>query len=127
MDIVKMGILGIVGVLMGIQFKVYKQEYSMYIGFAVCIVMFSYGIGCMGKVMDLIQEWKLLLGDSASYIGILLKVTGITYLSEFCAGICKDAGFSAIAGQLEIAGKLSVLVIGMPIVMALLDMLQGFF
>lgn len=127
MDIIKMGILGIVGVLLGIQFKAYKQEYSIYIGFAVCIVMFSYGIGCMGKVMELVQEWKQLLGDSAAYIGILLKVTGITYLCEFCAGICKDAGFSAIAGQLEIAGKLSVLLIGMPIVMSLLDMLQGFF
>lgn len=40
MSMIKIGILGIIGVLAGIQFKNYKQEYSLYIGFAVCIVIF---------------------------------------------------------------------------------------
>ncbi|MBQ6886628.1 MAG: stage III sporulation AC/AD family protein [Lachnospiraceae bacterium] len=126
MNMMKIGILGIVGALIGIQFKSQKQEYSMYIGFAVCIIIFSYGVQCLESVLNTIFEWKELLGTSASYIGVLIKITGITYICEFCAGICKEAGFSAVAGQIEIAGKLSVLLSGMPILVALIETIQGF-
>lgn len=126
MNMMKIGILGIVGALIGIQFKSQKQEYSMYIGFAVCIVIFSYGVQCLESVLNTIFEWKELLGASASYIGVLIKITGITYICEFCASICKEAGFPAVAGQIEIAGKLSVLLSGMPILLALIETMQGF-
>ena len=126
MNMMKIGILGIVGVLIGIQFKSQKQEYSMYIGFAVCIIIFSYGVQCLESILNTIFEWKELLGNSASYIGVLIKITGITYICEFCSGICKEAGFPAVAGQIEIAGKLSVLLSGMPILLALIETMQGF-
>ncbi len=126
MDMVKIGVLGIVGALLGIQFKSGKQEYSFYIGFAVCIVIFSYGVQCLGTVLDTVFELKKLLGESASYINVLIKIIGITYICEFCAGICKEAGFSAIAGQIEITGKLSVLICGMPILFALIETMQNF-
>ena len=41
-------------------------------------------------------------------------------------GICKDAGYSAIAGQIEVFGKLSVLFAGMPILFAVMEYIQGF-
>lgn len=126
MNMMKIGILGIVGALIGIQFKSGKQEYSMYIGFAVCIIIFSYGVQCLESVLNTVFKWKWLLGNGASYIGVLLKITGITYICEFCASICKEAGFPAVAGQIEIAGKLSVLLSGMPILLALIETMQGF-
>jgi stage III sporulation protein AD len=61
------------------------------------------------------------------YLTTLLKMTGVTYIAEFSAGICKDAGYGALAGQIEIFGKLSILALSMPIVLALLETLQGFF
>ena len=82
MNMIKIGILGIVGALIGIQFKSQKQEYSMYIGFAVCIIIFSYGVQCLESILNTIFEWKELLGNSASYIGVLIKITGITYICE---------------------------------------------
>lgn len=60
------------------------------------------------------------LGDSKGYLGILMKVVGITYLCEFSAGICKDAGFSSVSDQLEILGKLSVLFAGLPILLSVI-------
>lgn len=126
MNMMKIGILGIIGALIGIQFKSGKQEYSMYIGLAVCIVIFSYGVQCLENVLNTLFEWKGLLGNSASYIGVLIKITGITYICEFCSSVCKEAGFSAVAGQIEIAGKLSVLLSGMPILLALIETMKGF-
>ena len=60
------------------------------------------------------------LGDSKGYLGILMKVVGITYLCEFSDGICKDAGFSSVSDQLEILGKLSVLFAGLPILLSVI-------
>ncbi len=60
------------------------------------------------------------------YLATLLKMTGITYLAEFSSGICKDAGYGAIGSQIEIFGKLSILAVSMPIVLALLETMQGF-
>lgn len=126
MNMMKIGILGIVGAMLGIQFKTQKQEYSMYIGFGVCMIIFAYGVQCLESVLNTIVEWKTLLGTGASYIGVLIKITGITYICEFCSSICKEAGFAAIAGQIEIAAKLSVILSGMPILLALIETLQRF-
>lgn len=51
---------------------------------------------------------------------------GIAYVGQFSAGICKDAGYSAIAGQIEIFSKLSILVLSMPVLMALMETILGF-
>ena len=65
------------------------------------------------------------LGDSKNYLGILLKVIGITYICEFSAGICKDAGFSSVSDQIEILGKLSVMFAGLPILFAVVEQIRG--
>ena len=56
----------------------------------------------------------------------MLKMIGITYIAEFSSGICKDAGYQTIAGQIEIFGKLTILTLGMPVLMALLETIREF-
>jgi stage III sporulation protein AD len=65
------------------------------------------------------------LGSAGSYLSILVKVLGITYICEFSAGICKDAGFGAVADQIEILGKLSVIFAGLPVLFAVIEQIQG--
>lgn len=126
MDIVKIGILGVIGVLIALQFKTQKQEYGFYIGFVVCLIIFSYVVSKLGNVWDSIQYLQDYMSADRSYFSILFKVVGITYVCEFCASICKDAGYSAIAGQIEIFGKLSVLLTGMPILLAIIENISAF-
>ena len=66
------------------------------------------------------------LEGSGAYFGILFKVIGITYLCEFCAGLCRDAGYQAIAAQVELFGKVTVLLAGMPVLLSLIDTITGF-
>ena len=56
----------------------------------------------------------------------LIKMVGITYVAEFAAGICRDSGFGAVGTQIQVFGKLSVLAVSMPILLALLETLQVF-
>ena len=66
---------------------------------------------------------SLILNSSidSSYIKIILKVIGISYLVEFGKDICKDAGESAIANKIEVAGKIVVVAISVPVVASLIE------
>ena len=124
MDALKIGMLGIAGVLLAMQFKSQKQEYGLYIGFAICLLIFSQvvlGLSSLFGEMGILGNY---IDANSMYFRILLKVIGITYICEFCSGICKDAGYSSIAGQVEIFGKLSVLAAGMPVLLAIIKSIQ---
>ena len=124
-EIIKIGAFGIVGVLLALQFKSQKPEYSLYIGLALSILIFTYVVGQIEAVMGQLGTPKQYLGESQNYLGILLKVIGITYICEFSAGICKDAGFSSVSDQIEILGKLSVMFAGLPILFAVVEQIRG--
>lgn len=126
MDIVKVGLLGITGVLIAIQLKSHKPEYGVYVGLAVSLVIFGYVLRCMSNVLNQFQALNKYLSTGTGYLGTLLKVVGITYICEFCAGICKDAGYASIAGQIEVLGKLTVMFAGLPIIFAVIEQIQVF-
>lgn len=123
--IIKIGILGVLGVLLALQFKTGKTEYAVCIGVAISLLIFGYSFGLFQKVLSSLLTIRRVLGKGADYMTILLKVTGIAYLCEFCAGICKDAGFSTVADQIEIVGKLSVMLSGLPILLAVIEQIQS--
>lgn len=80
----------------------------------------------MEVLIDGIGKIQSYIKVNQSYIQILIKILGITYVSEFSASLCKDAGHAAIAGQIELVGKLSILAVSMPILLALLDTIHQF-
>lgn len=121
MEIAKIGILGVVGVMLALQFKSNRPEYGLYMGAAVCLVIFFFSVRGLGALLVKVQALEQYLKGSGSYLGFLLKAVGITYVCEFCASICKDAGYGAVAGQIEIFGKLSVLLMGIPILVAVVE------
>ena len=62
--------------------------------------------------------------DSALFF-TLLKIVGIGYLTEFSASVCNDSGNSSIAQKIQLAGKLTILILSIPIISKLLDLLVG--
>ena len=61
----------------------------------------------------------------SSLFAILLKIVGIGYLTEFSASICNDSGNSSIALKLQLAGKLTIFVLSIPVITKLVDLLVG--
>ncbi len=125
MDMIKIGLIGIVGVLVAVSLKSYKAEYGVYVGAAVCLVILGYALRYFAGIMSAMEQLQGYLKDNYSYITILMKTVGVTYACEFCSGICKDAGYSGIAGQVEMIGKLYILLAGMPILMTLIESIQS--
>ena len=85
-----------------------------------------YTVGKLEAVTGLFNRFLEELPVDAVYIASLLKMIGITYTVQLCAGLCKDAGYGAMAGQIETFGKLTVLSISLPMVLALLDTVRSF-
>jgi stage III sporulation protein AD len=125
-DIIKIGILGITGVFIALQFKSTRPEFGMYMGFAICLIIFSFSVSQIKLIGEQFSNIKKYLDGAESYIAVLLKVIGITYVCEFASGICKDGGFSAVAEQIEILGKLSMMFAGLPILFAIIEQIHGF-
>lgn len=117
--------MGIVGILLAVPLKSYKAEYGIYVGIAVCLVVLGYALQYFEGILDAMEKLRGYLENNYGYITLLLKAVGATYACEFCAGICKDAGYSGIAGQVEMAGKLYILLSGMPVLLALLESIQS--
>lgn len=126
LEIIKIGILGIVGVLIAIQFKTSKPEYMFYIGFGASVLIFYYVVRCLYSLMAEFSVLQKYMTGQEGYLGTLLKIVGITYICEFSAGICKDAGFTSVAGQIEVLGKLTVMFAGLPILLAIIEQIQSF-
>ena len=124
-EIIKIALLGITGVLFAVQFRQQRPEYALLIGFALSVLVFSYVLGLAGSLLDEFLGLQQYLGETQGYLGILMKVVGITYLCEFSAGMCKDAGFTAVADQIEILVKFSVLFAGRRIVLAVIRQIYG--
>ena len=125
-ELIKVAFLGIAGVLLALHFKNSKPEYAIYIGLVVSIIIFSFCLRQVESVMVQFSRLKGYLNGAEAYLGILLKVIGITYICEFGSGICKDAGYQAVAAQIEVLGKLTVMFAGLPILFAVIEQIQSF-
>ena len=119
-------LFGIVGILLALQIKAVKPEYAVYLCMGVSLLIFMGVTEQLQIIVDAIQAIETYLPLDQRYIKILLKIVGITYIAEFSSDLCKDAGYQTIAGQIQIFGKLSVLAVSMPVLLALLDVIQNF-
>ena len=117
----QISIFAIVAVLLAVQLKGVKPEYSIYISFAAGVIIIFFGIRKLETVVDTITVIQSYIPLDTVYIGTLIKMIGITYLTEFAAGICKDTGYQSVSGQIEVFGKLSILAVSMPVLTALLE------
>lgn len=123
---IKIAIIGIAAILMAILFKKGKEEYSLYISIAACITIILLGIGKLEVILDAITKLQGYIKINKAYIDVLIKIIGITYVTEFASSLCKDSGYQSIGEQVELVGKLTILAISMPILLALLETINNF-
>lgn len=126
MTIIQIALIGVFGTLLALQFKSGKSEYGIYLSIAVSLIVFFYMSDKLSVIVDTIDTISGYINIDSTYIGTMLKMLGVTYLAEFASGICKDAGYQTIAGQIEIFAKLSILALSMPVLTALLQTIQEF-
>ncbi len=125
MDILRIAGLALLGVFTAMLLKQGKGEYSTLIGLAMALFVCSYIVINLLEVIKTIEAlWQRIAGDT-NFLHILLRVIGITYISDLTSNICKECGYATLAGQVAVAGKMGVLLAGFPIFMNLLEFVMG--
>jgi len=123
---VDIALIGIVAIILAIMFKKQREEFALYIAIGASMIILILGIGKLEVILDAINRLQGYIQLNSAYIGILIKIVGITYVTEISSSLCKDAGYQSIADQIELVGKLSILAISMPILLAILDTINNF-
>lgn len=126
MNSIQIALLGVVGTLLALQFKSGKSEYGIYVSLAVSLFLFLCMLSRLEIFVRTVKKIANYIKLDAGQMGILLRMAGVTYVAEFASGICKDAGYQNIAVQIEIFTKLTILAIGMPVLLALLELIGDF-
>lgn len=126
MDIVKISLLGVCGVMLGFLLKSTRPEYASFITMAVGLLILGLAVGKVTYLFQTLDKIRESLPVDGSYISALVKMIGITYIGQFSSSICKDAGYQAIGSQIELFCRLSVMVLSMPVLLALLETIQEF-
>ena len=126
MNSIQIALLGVVGTLLALQFKSGKSEYGIYVSLAVSLFLFLCMLSRLEIFVQTVKKFADYIKLDAGQMSILLKMAGVTYVAEFASGICKDAGYQNIAVQIEIFTKLTILAIGMPVLLALLELIGDF-
>lgn len=121
-DIIKIAGIGFMGGMLALTVKKDKPEFSLMISM-VCAVIISFEvIRGVGNVMAQIDEIISRCGIDIKYLSVSLKAMGIAYVSQFASEILRDGGEGAIASKVEMAGKVTILIITVPVLGAFLNM-----
>lgn len=121
-EIIKIAGVGFMGGMLALTVKKDRPEFALMISL-VCAVMISFEvIKGVGNVMAQIDRIITQCGVDIKYLGVSLKAVGIAYVSQFSAEILRDGGETAIASKVEMAGKVAILVITIPVLGNLLEM-----
>lgn len=111
----------VVGVLLAIKLKSINSPLWVYLSLALSIFVLFYILNRLSFVLDFLDDVMGDIGLESGYFEILIKIVGISYLCEFASNICRESGFIAVAGQIEIGGKMTMMVMSMPILIAIVE------
>ena len=124
MNIINICLVAIVGVITAVIIKGYKPEFSLLVIMALSLFFLAWMLEIFGEMQSQFQTIAEELEQNKSFYKTLFKIMGITYICEFSSGLCKDAGHSSIATQIEIVGKMLVLLSGIPILVSVIDTIK---
>ncbi len=115
----------IIAVIMALSLKSRNPEISSLISLAICVAIISICVSRMGAIIQSLKTIAGYINIDSGYLFILLKLIGVAYICEFASGISKDAGYSAVASQIELTGKITMLMISMPVLMQVVETILG--
>jgi len=120
-EIVQIIGLAMVVTVVGAVIKQLKPELALQLSILAGVTIFILVMDKIRLVIDLLQKLAEQANISSYYLFIILKIMGIAYLAEFGCQICRDAGENALATKIEIAAKVFVVILGIPIIVAIME------
>lgn len=126
MDILQIVILGIIASILYIILKDMNNSLAFFLIIITGIIIFLAVINHISTIFQLIET----LGNKANiegmYLETILKIIGIAYIAELGSSLTKDAGLGSVATKIELAGKIFILLLAVPIITAVIEAILNF-
>ena len=124
MEIVKIIGIGFITLIITIILKEYRKEYAVFsILIGGSIILFL-SLDILKNILEFVESISK-KSYYENFISLLLKITGISILSEYAISICKDSGETAIANKIDFGGKLIVISLSIPVISTALENLMS--
>lgn len=122
MDVIKIIGIGLVSLIIIILLKQYKPEFAVYASILAGAIILFLIMDKLSGIVELIKSIANKTSINSKFIGLLLKITGIAFISEFAVSICKDSGEGAIASKIELGSKILIISMSIPIISSMLEL-----
>ena len=123
MEIIKIVGIALISLIIIILLKQYKPEFAIYISLLTGILILLLVIDELQSIISLLQSFADRASINSKFLTLLIKITGIAFLSEFAVSVCKDSGETAIANKIEIGSKIIIISMSIPIISSLLEII----
>ena len=121
MDLLAIVGAGLVAAVLALFLKQQRPETGLLLSMAAVVMLFGPLLAQIIPAFAAMREAAERTGVSGSYLSILLKCLGVCYLTGLGSTLCKEAGQQAIAFQLELAGRIIILLLALPLFQRLLE------
>lgn len=123
MEIFQIVAIGIISTILSVLIKNEKPEIGIFISLAAGVIIFLFIVTKLQSVIEILVQLANKINIDFVYLSTILKIVGIAYIAEFGAQICKDAGEGVMASKIELAGKIFIMVMAVPILVSLMDLI----
>lgn len=123
MEVIKIIGIALIALIIIIMLKQYRPEYAVFISILTGVLILFLVKDRLTGVINLIQSIQGKFSINTQFIALLIKITGIAFLSEFAVSICKDSGEAAIASKIELGSKIIIISMSIPIISSLLEII----
>lgn len=121
MEIIKIIGIALTSVIIVIVIKQYKPEFAVYISLIASALILFLLLDKLSGIVELLNNLASRMNGASEFLKILIKITGIAFLTEFAVSICKDSGESAIASKVDLGGKVIIVTMSIPIISSMLE------
>ena len=125
MDMMTVTGLAVVAVALGTMLKQKSPEYTLFISLTAGILILGMIVAAAAPLFERMQALFAQTGAKAEYVQVLFKSLGLCFITQIACDACRDLGESAIASKVEAAGKISVLLISLPLFVQILNIASG--
>ncbi len=115
MEIWTLAGFGLVGTVLCLLIRHYRPELGMILSVCCGILIFTAALLNLTPVLDKIEEYIRKASLEQANFAVLLKSLGICYIASIAGDSCRDAGQTAIAGKIELAAKIAIVVLALPL------------
>ena len=121
MDIIKIIGVGLISLIIIIIVKQYKPEFTLYISLLAGAIILLFVIDKIEGIINLLVSISNKTSINNEFLKLLIKITGIAFLTEFAVSISKDTEETAIANKIDMGGKVIIVSMSIPIISSLLE------